>query len=409
MAEHRPLGMILLESGRITEADVERTLQHQREHGGYFGQALVTLGVLSRGELDWALASHFDLPFIFPQAEAVDPAAAALVSGDWALANMAVPIVRAGRTVTTVVASPLRPEVIDALRASSGLDINMALAAADSVRDLIHSVYGSAEVRPSADARSCAEFLTEALSSGASAFGISRRGDHALAWWQVGGETQRAPLLPGWEEQLATAISPSPTERAAAAGEGGSAAWDCMLRARSRSVELRATALVAAAGAEYRFEPLRTSGPPRITLPARLASELRLLIGSGAARIVLTATDPERARALLPHLPGAVLGEEVRAVHLVAGGRAHGGEFALPAPEEAAGYDALAAWEFDAVTADLPLDAPGIERLAGLAQFVLLMVDRLEAETVAALGFGWLLHMPGDPESSGWTLRPLNR
>jgi type IV pilus assembly protein PilB len=66
MTERRQLGAILLESGRITDEDVRRVLEHQRVHGGFFGQALVALGMVSREEIDWALASQFDLPFIFP-------------------------------------------------------------------------------------------------------------------------------------------------------------------------------------------------------------------------------------------------------------------------------------------------------------------------------------------------------
>lgn len=407
MAQHRPLGMILLESGRITAADVDRALQHQSEHGGYFGQALVTLGVLSRGDLDGALASHFDLPFIFPQAEAVDPDAARLVTGEWALANMAVPIVRAGRTLTMVVASPLRDDVRDELSSRSGLDINMALAAAEAVRDLIHSVYGIAEQRTAEEPRSSGGFLLEALASGARAFGVSRRGDHAVGWWRDGDGTRRAPLLPGWEEQLAAAITPPPTEHALTHGDG--ADWQCTLRARSRSIELRARALVADAGAEYHFEPVASSGPPPIVLPGRLASELRLLVGSGAARIALTAADPAHARALLPHLPAAALGEECRAVHLAATAQSAGHAFTLPAPTDATGYDALATWRFDAVTADLPLDQPGIERLAGVAPLLIMLVEERDDARLAELRFGWLLHMPGDADASSWTLRPLGR
>ena len=78
----RPLGAMLLESGRITEDDVERVLAYQRAHGGFFGQALVALGILTREETDWALANHFDLPFIFPNAEAVDPDVAHLAKLD---------------------------------------------------------------------------------------------------------------------------------------------------------------------------------------------------------------------------------------------------------------------------------------------------------------------------------------
>lgn len=66
--------------GRISEEDVEKALEHQQEAGGYFGEALLAMGFVSQDELKWALASQFDLPYIFPESDSIDPEAAALVS-----------------------------------------------------------------------------------------------------------------------------------------------------------------------------------------------------------------------------------------------------------------------------------------------------------------------------------------
>lgn len=80
MAERRTIGQILMGFGRISEEDVEKALEHQEEAGGYFGEALLAMGFVSQDELEWALASQFDLPYIFPEADSIDPEAAALVS-----------------------------------------------------------------------------------------------------------------------------------------------------------------------------------------------------------------------------------------------------------------------------------------------------------------------------------------
>ena len=78
MAERRTIGQILMSFGRITEEDVGRALEHQREAGGYFGEALLAMGFVSQEELEWGLASQFDLPYVFPEADSIDPEAAAL-------------------------------------------------------------------------------------------------------------------------------------------------------------------------------------------------------------------------------------------------------------------------------------------------------------------------------------------
>ena len=42
----RPMGVILVEAGRLAEVDVERIVQFQRERGARFGEAGVALGLL---------------------------------------------------------------------------------------------------------------------------------------------------------------------------------------------------------------------------------------------------------------------------------------------------------------------------------------------------------------------------
>jgi hypothetical protein len=51
----------------------------------------------------------------------VDREAASLVAADWALAHLAVPIVKAGRTLTVVVANPLDSNTLDDLAARTGM------------------------------------------------------------------------------------------------------------------------------------------------------------------------------------------------------------------------------------------------------------------------------------------------
>lgn len=137
MSERRTTGEVLTNVGRITEDDVTVALEHQREEGGYFGAALVACGFVTADELEWGLASQFDLPFVFPEADAVDPEAAALVSPEWALSNLTLPILRTGDSLQVIVESPMDTAVVDELREQTGLKIELSLASAATIRDLI--------------------------------------------------------------------------------------------------------------------------------------------------------------------------------------------------------------------------------------------------------------------------------
>ena len=69
----------------------------------------------------------------------MDREAARLVTPDWAPAHLAVPIVRAGNTVTVVVSDLPSQAVLDDLSARTRYRIELALASAPRIRELIHA------------------------------------------------------------------------------------------------------------------------------------------------------------------------------------------------------------------------------------------------------------------------------
>ena len=142
MSERRTIGQILISAGRITDDDVNRALEHQRDNGGYFGEALVASGIVSQDELDWGLASQFDLPYVFPEADSVDLEAAGLVSAEWALANLTLPILRTEGSIKVIIDSPLKVDPIRELEERTGLEVEVALASPVSIRDTILEVFG---------------------------------------------------------------------------------------------------------------------------------------------------------------------------------------------------------------------------------------------------------------------------
>ncbi|HKK94163.1 MAG TPA: hypothetical protein VJ925_12065, partial [Longimicrobiales bacterium] len=141
MATRQNIGDILMGFGRISQEEVDRALEYQRENGGYFGEALIALGVVSPKEIEWSLASQFDLPYIFPEADSVDPEAVELVTPEWALAHLTLPITKTGSAVTVVVDSPIRSEAVDKLAQRTGYEISLALASSSHIRELIREVF----------------------------------------------------------------------------------------------------------------------------------------------------------------------------------------------------------------------------------------------------------------------------
>ncbi|HET9986486.1 MAG TPA: hypothetical protein VFQ38_23110 [Longimicrobiales bacterium] len=406
MAEKRNLGRILLESGRVTEEEIEEALEHQRLHGGFFGQALIALGLVTREEIDWALASQFDIPFIFPRPEAVDRDAAALVAGDWALAHLAVPIVRTGVALTVVCADPLQQEAFDELRARTGYEIELALASSARIRELIEYLYGAGQDDGDDEYAPLpvAEFFARALERHAERFGISVRGRGAWGWFSEE-SVHRRPLTDAWEAALPEALQPFPPERSA---DGGLVAWTATLKQPGYTVAVEAQALVGAGGAEYLFRPRYAGDVGRAiargaALPPPIVAELRLLARAGSARIVVAGEEPELARALLPLLPGFVRPDGLRAVHLSDDGELPGVCTLRPSEDV---LEALPSFRFDALTLDLPSDEFPVADLLGAAplSFVFLREGDWRSR-LPQLEIGWILAPArSDRGEISWTL-----
>ncbi len=60
----RLIGAILIDSGDLTLENAESILRLQKEHGLQFGDAAIQLGLLSREDIQFALARQFDYPYL---------------------------------------------------------------------------------------------------------------------------------------------------------------------------------------------------------------------------------------------------------------------------------------------------------------------------------------------------------
>jgi receptor protein-tyrosine kinase len=60
------MGRILLDQGKLSALDAERVLSLQKEKNLRFGEAAIQLGLISETDLQQALASQFDYPYLSP-------------------------------------------------------------------------------------------------------------------------------------------------------------------------------------------------------------------------------------------------------------------------------------------------------------------------------------------------------
>lgn len=63
-APSRSIGSILVECGRLSSADADRIVEHQQHHSLQFGDAAIALRLLSKADIDYALAKQFDYAYL---------------------------------------------------------------------------------------------------------------------------------------------------------------------------------------------------------------------------------------------------------------------------------------------------------------------------------------------------------
>lgn len=412
MSERRTIGQILIGLGRISEEDVARALEHQRDHGGYFGEALVASGAVTQDELEWGLASQHDLPYVFPDADAIDLEAAALVSADWALGNLTLPIMRTDDTVRVIVDSPLKDEPIRELRVRTGLDVELALAAPAAIREVIGEVFArlaSAEEAGAAPVDLLAA-LDEILRSAAPRFGISVRGTHAIAWWETTNGVRRRPLAGGWKTDLERRLSPGPAEMTR---DQRRAEWAGALVRDGEVVAVDVRFMADESGRELAF--VRKQAGPAVTerfgsVPHELAAEVVALAHAGDARIGVRSASEELAREITPHLPELLLGPMWRSIYICAEGGAGHGALSTRLSADGGGWqaevNALRAFRFDVASIDLTGATGDAGILADVAPAVFVLAGPGAA---APLGIRWTLDIePGTGDDLSWSLGPLN-
>ena len=416
--DKRTLGQILVDMGRITEDDVQKALEYQRVNGGYFGESLRACGLVTEDELEFGLAFPFDLPYVFPEADSIDPEAAAVVSPEWALANLALPIMKTDEALTLVVESPLESRALEELRSRTELRIELALASATNIRELIRQVYARAAATEGLRRSPIPtkQLFDWALEVAAQRFGISVRGSRAIGWWDDRGTVRRRPIDGVWLDDLTELLAPGPRGRVEGVRR---TEWEAELSRAGTVTHLNVRYLADESGVELLFKPRPVDAEvyDRFRLPpAGIVSEVQLLARSGTARFVVTTSPPGLGPELLPHLPTLLLDRDWRSVYLHV--KEHGvadDAFSIALSAEPVGrseeLEALRSFHFDVVTADLTGgDHNWAEPILDVASVAFVLWDVRDDTTHAYhAGVRWRLHVTsGGDDQLEWTLEPLH-
>jgi type IV pilus assembly protein PilB len=302
----RNIGTVLLELGRVSEQDIERALEHQRIQGGYFGQALVDLGIVEQEELDFGLAAQANLPYVVPDVDTIDPEVAGLVPPTWAQRHNAMPIARDDGWLTLLLDSPLKAGLAEPLSRRTGLSVKLALCSPRTVRDAIRQVYKLEPVREKAErVLSTEAFWTLASSPSAKRWGMSVRRDLVVGWIDDGQSMQRHPLMHNWLAFLDRLLSPPPSQLLP---DHGMREWRASVRPDHSPTAVDVRSLSGPGGHDLLFVPIRERESELAHLPnASTIARLREATAAGPMVLGVRSPNGRASRSLVTRLPGLLL------------------------------------------------------------------------------------------------------
>src|ERR1700691_5025750 len=136
------LGEILIERRQITQEDLDRALELQRERGDKIGKILVDLGFVAQRDVLSALAEQLQVPVLSIDAPpAVSPELETL-SPRFLRQFRCFPVAQHDHTVTLAMADPLDFETRSSVTSCSGLAVLPGIATEQEIVDAIDRYYG---------------------------------------------------------------------------------------------------------------------------------------------------------------------------------------------------------------------------------------------------------------------------
>jgi type IV pilus assembly protein PilB len=132
------LGELLLREKRITPAQLQEALNHQKANGGKLGMTLVKLGMVKDEEITALLSRQYGVPFINLAQFDIDASVLKLIPAETAQKYQIVPIGRSGATLTIAMTDPTNVFALDDIKFMTGYNVEPVVASETAVGEAIH-------------------------------------------------------------------------------------------------------------------------------------------------------------------------------------------------------------------------------------------------------------------------------
>ena len=127
------IGELLLKEKRITPAQLQEALNHQKANGGKVGVSLVRLGFVTDEEITDLLSKQYGVPSINLSQFEIDSSVIKLLPSETVQKYQIVPLSRAGATLTIAITDPTNVFAMDDIKFMTGYNVEPVVASETSV------------------------------------------------------------------------------------------------------------------------------------------------------------------------------------------------------------------------------------------------------------------------------------
>ncbi|MGQ9696192.1 MAG: ATPase, T2SS/T4P/T4SS family [Thermodesulfobacteriota bacterium] len=138
----KKIGELLVESGLITEAQLQEALEESKKQSGMrIGNILVKKGYAKEIDISQTLSFQLSIPFVDLSAVAIDPEAIKLVSEKLARKYLLIPLFLDSKALVVAMSDPLNLNAIDDVSFSAGLQVKPCVATTTDIAEAIRLHY----------------------------------------------------------------------------------------------------------------------------------------------------------------------------------------------------------------------------------------------------------------------------
>ncbi|MDP4093435.1 MAG: ATPase, T2SS/T4P/T4SS family [Bacillota bacterium] len=135
------IGRLLIDSGLLTENQLEEALKEQAENGGRLGEILIKSGHIDKKLLYELLEKQMEIPYINLEETEILDDVASLISENIARRDTIIPVLKEGNVLKVAMNDPLNIFSIDDMRLATGLEIIPLLADTEQINAAIDKYF----------------------------------------------------------------------------------------------------------------------------------------------------------------------------------------------------------------------------------------------------------------------------